>query len=236
MTPTPAPQATPTPLTTTLNREYALRLLGVAVLFIGLSGWFLYDGARGYPAENAAVAPVAAELAQQPLTPADWVNTAKTGTVPLIDAFQARGLKAPSKFVDGFTSWVRAGDPKGNDPQAAAALLRQPVHSPEDIRTQFISAGIGLLAAAGLLALLAWRRLTTLRLEPEALVRTVAGRSQRFALAELRDVDDREWTKRGIARARFATGTVTLDAWHHAGIREIHARLVERAPATGDQQ
>lgn len=234
MTPTSAPDSPP--LSTTLNREYALRLLGVAVLFIGLSGWFLYDGARGYPAENAAVTPVAAELAKQPKTPRDWVNTAKTGTVPLIDAFQARGVKAPGKFVDGFTSWVRADDPKADDPQAAAALLAQPVHSADDIRTQFISAAIGLLAAAGLLALLALRWATTLRLEGEALVQRVAGRERRFALAELRELDDREWAKRGIAKARFAAGTVTLDAWHHANIRALHDRLAERAPAAGGQQ
>lgn len=33
----------------TLNREYALRHLGVALLFFGLCGWFLYDGAITYP-------------------------------------------------------------------------------------------------------------------------------------------------------------------------------------------
>ena len=32
-----------------LNREYAARHLGVAVLFLGLCGWFLYDGAITYP-------------------------------------------------------------------------------------------------------------------------------------------------------------------------------------------
>ena len=33
----------------TLNREYAFRHLGVAVLFLGLCCWFLYDGAITYP-------------------------------------------------------------------------------------------------------------------------------------------------------------------------------------------
>ena len=64
----------------------------------------------------------------------------------------------------------------------------------------------------------------------------VAGRERRFALAELRELDDREWAKRGIAKARFAAGTVTLDAWHHANIRALHDRLAERAPAAGGQQ
>jgi len=37
-----------------LNREYALRHLGVALLFFGLAGWFLFDGAWAWPDENAA--------------------------------------------------------------------------------------------------------------------------------------------------------------------------------------
>lgn len=32
-----------------LNREYALRHLGVALLMLGLSGWFAYDGYVSYP-------------------------------------------------------------------------------------------------------------------------------------------------------------------------------------------
>ncbi len=33
----------------TVNREFALRHLGVAALFLGLCGWFLYDGLVTYP-------------------------------------------------------------------------------------------------------------------------------------------------------------------------------------------
>lgn len=38
-----------------LNREFALRHLGVAVLFFGLCGWFLYDGTVTYPQMDDAV-------------------------------------------------------------------------------------------------------------------------------------------------------------------------------------
>ena len=38
-----------------LNREFALRHLGVAILFLGLCGWFLYDGAVAYPKMDEAV-------------------------------------------------------------------------------------------------------------------------------------------------------------------------------------
>ena len=37
-----------------LNREFALRHLGVAVLMAGLCGWFLYDGAIVYPQKDDA--------------------------------------------------------------------------------------------------------------------------------------------------------------------------------------
>ena len=38
-----------------LNREFALRHIGVAVLFAGLCCWFLYDGAVAYPKMDDAV-------------------------------------------------------------------------------------------------------------------------------------------------------------------------------------
>ena len=37
-----------------LNREYAVRHLGVALLMLGLSGWFAYDGFVAYPAADDA--------------------------------------------------------------------------------------------------------------------------------------------------------------------------------------
>lgn len=38
----------------TLNREYATRHLGVALLFLALCGWFLYDGLIAYPQHDEA--------------------------------------------------------------------------------------------------------------------------------------------------------------------------------------
>ncbi len=36
-----------------LNREYAMRHIGVALLFAALCAWSVYDGAIGWPAKNA---------------------------------------------------------------------------------------------------------------------------------------------------------------------------------------
>ena len=37
-----------------VNREFAIRHLGVAALMVGLCGWFLYDGAVAYPQHDDA--------------------------------------------------------------------------------------------------------------------------------------------------------------------------------------
>lgn len=212
-------------VTTQINREYALRFLGVAALFIALSGWFLYDGKIGYPAQNEAVAPVTAALAQRDLTATDWMNTAKTGTTPLVEAFRAANLQVPSKYSDTFNSWIRAGDPRAMEVPAAQAVLQKPVYSAEDIHAQFVSAGIGLLAAFGLLGLLGVRFLTRFTLDETALTVSFGQQSRQYLLAELQTLDTRQWEKRGILKAVFATGSVTLDAWHHTGVRDIVAKL-----------
>lgn len=214
-------------LTTSLNREYALRFLGVAVLFVAFAGWFLYDGQVGYPRRNAEVAPVAEALAARDLTPADWVNTVKTGTAPLVEAFRAAHLEPPAKMSDTFTSWVRAGDPRANATEEARRVLLQPVYGEEDIRAQFVSAGVALLAALALLALLAVRFLTRYALDDGALRVTTPLGTRCYPLGTLEAVDDAQWAKRGILRLRFAAGTVTLDAWHHAGIRAFAERFLK---------
>ena len=146
---------------TTVNREYAARFLGVALLFVAFAGWFVYDGKVGYPQENARVAPVAERLAArtvaEKMPAADWVNTAKTGVAPLTEAFREAGLEPPAKLEDTFNSWVSASDPRMNDVEATRAAMLEPPHSADDIRAQFVSAVIGLLAAFGLAGLVAWR-------------------------------------------------------------------------------
>ncbi len=220
-------------LTTSINREYALRFLGVTVLFVALAGWFLYDGQIGYPQKNAAVAPVAAELATRALAPADWVNTAKTGTAPLTEAFRAAGLEPPTKVADTFTSWVRADDPRAMRPEEATRVLQQPLYSQEDIRAQFISAAVSLIAALGLLVIVAIRFRTRHMLDDDALTVVTPLGTRRYPLDTLQGLDDSQWAKRGICKVNFTSGRVTLDAWHHTGVRALVEKLkVASSPAT----
>lgn len=208
-------------LHSSINREYALRFLGVALLFLAFSGWFLYDGFIGYPQKNAAFLPVGEALAQQDLTPTDWMNTAKTGVAPLTEAFEAKGMTPPSKVQDAFNSWIRAGDPLALETEAAQKTLRTPLYSEDDIRAQFISAGIGMLAVLALLLLVAARYLTSYTLTDDALEVTFASKTTRYPLDTLSALDDSQWEKRGIAVVRFGNASVKLDAWHHQGVKAI---------------
>ena len=97
-------------LTTSLNREYAVRFLGVAALLIAFAGWFLYDGLIGYPNENARVAPIAERLAAEERTAAEWMNAQQTGVAPLVEAFQQDSVKPPAKITDTFNSWISIND------------------------------------------------------------------------------------------------------------------------------
>ncbi len=208
-------------ITTSINKEYALRFLGVALLFVAFSGWFLYDGLVGYPRRNAEVAPLAQALAAQALTPADWVNTAKTGTAPLTEAFQSAGLQSPGKVFDAFTSWVRAEDPRAHQTEEARKLLLMPLYSAEDIRAQFVSAAIALVAALGLLCMVALRFFTRTLLDGNTLTRISPFGTKTFSRAELCSIEDAQWAKRGILKLHFTHGSLTLDAWHHAGTKAL---------------
>ncbi len=208
-------------LATSINREYALRLVGVTLLFWVLSGWFLFDGAYGYPQENAKVTPVFQSLAKQELTATDWMNTAKTGVAPLVEAFRKAGLNVPKKITETFQSWERANDPRAHSITAAQQMFLSPLYDAEAIRTQFISAAIGFLAGVGLLGLLLIRLMTRFEWDGVALSRYTLGKTRTFPRKELRHVDDSQWHHRGILKLCFEHGSVTLDAWHHAGIRPI---------------
>ena len=53
----------------------------------------------------------------------------------------------------------------------------------------------------------------------------------RFAYGDIAKVDDRDWEKKGIVRFYVkhpSTGAVIpvkLDAWHHVGVKDFHAKL-----------
>ncbi len=51
---------------------------------------------------------------------------------------------------------------------------------------------------------------------------TFAGKN--YTLADIKKIDDSAWAKKGISRLTLSDGArVTLDAWHHTGVKDFHA-------------
>ena len=51
---------------------------------------------------------------------------------------------------------------------------------------------------------------------------------KRHPLSDIKSVDRSKWKRKGIAKLILADGTkITLDAWHHVGVKDFMAKLPE---------
>jgi hypothetical protein len=213
---------------TSLNREYAIRFFGVAALFVAFAGWFFYDGKWGYPNENEEVKPVCEQLIKQNLTAKEWMATDKYDGVSQLDYhFQQHNLKAPDYYRDIFQSALREEKPEVDNPKWASAVLSLPVHSPEKIHEQFVSAVVALVAALIFCMVPLYRRRKSFVCDGETLRLFIGGRERAvYAFDEIERVDRSQWAKRGILKVIMKDQTVvTLDAWHYNGVQAIEKVL-----------
>ena len=67
----------------------------------------------------------------------------------------------------------------------------------------------------------------TLEWDEEKMWGTLTCRRE-LAFADIAEIDDSRWERKGILRLRAKDGRrVTLDAWHHAGAEELAKKLLE---------
>ena len=152
----------------TLNREFFLRHLFVAVLMLGLGCWFGYDGFVGYPSK----------------TPSQLYEEIEKSAPPSPEAAQ--------KVYDN-------------------AIPRQ---------KQFM--GLALLAALAV----GLHLLLVSRLDVSFDDEGFTWNGKRFAYSDISRIDDSKWEKKQIC-VLFVKGggKLVLDAWHHVGAKEMHAKI-----------
>ena len=143
-----------------LNREFALRHLGVALLMAGLCGWFLVDGAVVYPQRDDAYFEEQLHTQKQRAIDRQFQFAALTGLAAIVIAF-----------------------------------------------------GV-------------WRnRRRTLEWDDSQMCGSLTG-GRPLAFADIESVDSRRWKSKGILVVHAKDGRrITLDAWHHTGVRELADRL-----------
>jgi hypothetical protein len=211
-----------------LNKEYAWRLLGVGLVMALLSGWSVYDGLVGWPRLNARVEAVRPALLATNLTAEAWLLGEMPAQRPLHQVFAARGWLPPRKLVRKMGELRLPRRPEDAGPaltsqrESVRRLLKEPLYSAEDLRAQFIQAGITLLLALAAVGTVVWKQGRRYVADEAGLRGSGFGGSHDWS--ELVSVDWSRWDEKGIVVLTFASGvSVRCDGWHYAGMPGIVA-------------
>lgn len=234
-----------------LNREYALRLIGVGAIMLGLSAWSVYDGKIAWPRVNASLGSVREELVRTSMgtggavvTPEEWLESSPEGegapgAYRLKAVFDRAGQKVPKRLVEELSTITA---PEGKDEvsrraraDAAVELFKKPVYSPRQLRSQYIQASV-----TALLALLAFwavgsKRGVRYTAGEEGLGGGGFGADEDIVPWEdVASVDWQKWDEKGIAFVTLRSGRrIKLDSWHFVGMSAIAGELAKHFPRPG---
>lgn len=218
-----------------LNKEYALRLLGVGALMIGIGIWSIYDGKVAWPRKNLQLETVRPALLATNLTAEAWLAT-DSGPSPLAKAFAAQGFAVPSKLVKKVGE-LRLPDriTEDRDEKRAAFAKRltevfnAPVYSEHDLSGQTVQACIGFLL--GLLAIGSILLKFRTRYIADDNGMSGNGFGGNYAYADISKVDWGKWDDKGISFLYMKDKRmIKLDGWHFAGVSAIMDTIVAHRP------
>ena len=221
---------------TKLNREYALSIVGVGALMVGICVWSLYDGMRGWPGVNAEMDAVRPALLATNLTATAWLERGDDGVTEIDRLFAASGRKAPGRIIRKISE-LKLPDTHANDTASQSKqaeqlreLIGKPIYSEHDITTQWIQASVTLIF--GLLAFLTIGLKAGRRFIADD--RGLSGNGfgpQPIAYADIAAIDWAKWDEKGIILLTLSTGRrIKLDGWHYAGMAGVSDMLREHRP------
>ena len=219
-----------------LNREYALRMMGVGTLMVGMCVWSLYDGQVAWPRQNDVLGQARPALLATNLTVEAWLTRDGDGRTLIEGVFAAKGSKTPSKLIKKLDELKVPGEvpnkAAARDAQAMRLrkLFENPVYSEHDLTSQFIQAivtlALGILAFASL-ARKAGKRFVA---DEQALGGSGFGGAV-IAYGDIARIDWSKWDEKGIVTLALKSGkSHTLDAWHYAGMSGVVAEIQKQRP------
>lgn len=221
-------------ITTSINREYLLRMAGVSLIIAAMGAWFVYDGAVKYPRQNVEYKSFVEALEARPevRTAQALMEEDDAGVTAVERISREAGLELPSKKLELVKGTKEAvdkiletdGDPKAKEAQVRKhegelqKKLRELPYGESDIRSQFICAGLAFAFALYLGGVLLRRMRTRYTADDGG----IGAGSRRHAYADISRVDWSRWATKDIAKIIFKDNSVlTLDAWHYNGVKEI---------------
>lgn len=220
-----------------INREYALRIIGVGALMVGICVWSLYDGMVAWPRFNQEMEQVRPALLSTNLTAEAWLaQEEEVGNSCLDSAFAAKNVKVPSKLVRKLGELRLSASVPDRDAARAAQLeqihklFEKPVYSDHDLQTQFVQATITLLLGLWAFAVVGLKARKRFVADDNGLGGNGIG-AQPVTYGDIQTVDWSKWEEKGIVKFTLKTGgRVTLDGWHFAGITGIVDEIVKHRP------
>jgi hypothetical protein len=223
-------------VTAKLNREYALRLIGVGAMMVGICIWSVYDGTTAWPKVNKTMEAVRPALLATNLTVTAWLERGEDGKTELDALFARLGYSVPSKLVrkiDELKLPERlANDTASREMQAKqlTALFEAPVYSEQDIRTQWIQAVITLFLGLLAFGVIAFKATQQFIADDQGLSGSGIG-PKPLAYKDITAIDWSKWKDKGIVRLTCADASVlTLDAWYFTGITQIVEEIQKHRP------
>ena len=219
-----------------LNREYALRIMGVGTLMVGMCVWSLYDGHVAWPRQNAVLDQVRPALLETNLTAEAWLMRDGDGRTLIENVFVEKGLKAPSKLIRKLDELKVPGQVpnKGAAHDAQAKQIRKlfqnPVYSEHDLTSQFIQAVVTL--TLGILAFASLARKAGKRFVADEQALGGSGFCGAvIAYGDIARIDWSKWDEKGIVTLALKSGkSHKLDAWHYAGMTGVVAEILKQRP------
>ena len=231
-------------ITTSINSEYRFRMAVVAAVIAAMGGWFVYDGAIGYPNKNRESRKFAEKVyalkeAGEFPSPKAWLKDEAGDGVTRIEAWaRSNDVKVANSVMTAIKDadaridkiYQTEADKKAalekvakHEEQMYETMIKTP-YSKTELKTQFGCAGFCFFFALFLIGVLARRSFTRFTADDEGIARN----RERFAWKDLTEIDWADWHTKHIVRMLFGERLWTLDGWFYARVDDIVALALEK--------
>ena len=170
------------------------------------------------------------------LTVTTWLERAEDGKSPLALVFAKSGHAVPSKLARKMGELKLpenlANDTASREKQAKQlkALFEKPVYSEQDLKTQWVQAGITLLFGLLAFAVVGIKATRKFCADAKGLSGSGIG-AKPIAYTDIKTIDWSKWNNKGIVRLTCANkDVITLDGWYFSGITQIVEELKKNRP------
>jgi hypothetical protein len=225
-----------------INKEYLLRMVGVAAFMLGISIWSIYDGFVAWPEKNREFEAVRPMLLSTNLSAKAWLaKTGAEGQSPLDLVFAEAKLKKPSKLVKKIDEYKMADNlpqellaqGREREKEALKHIFENPLYGPGDLQGQLVMAVITALVALWV-ALSFIPKLSRRFIADESGLHGSGFGGELIKYSDIDSMDWKLWDKKGIIKVTVRGGAQhTLDGWHFNGIKGIVDLIIEQRPDLG---